>query len=71
VPTPRLVEIAYFLLKREVLSGVVEQPVARARDQAMRRVDGSLQMAGDDDDTGLPAWVVSAGIMPADGSTLD
>jgi len=69
VPTPRLVEIAYFLIHREVLSGVVEEKVARARERAMRQVDSMLQMAGDDDDTGLPSWVVSAGIGPADGSS--
>ena len=71
VPTPRLVEIAYFLIRREILSGVVEKEVARARDRAMSRLDGSLQTAGDDEDTGLPSWVVASGVGPADGSPFD
>ena len=69
VPTPRLVEIAYFLVKREILSGVVEKEVSRARDRAMSRLDGTLQTSGDDDETGLPAWVTSSGVGPADGSS--
>ena len=69
VPTPRLVEIAYWLIKREILSGVVEKEVARARDRAMSRLDASLQTAGEDEDTGLPAWVVNSGVGPADGSS--
>jgi hypothetical protein len=69
VPTPRLVEIAYFLVRREILSGVVEKEVARARDRAMSRLDGALLTAGDDEELGLPAWVVASGVGPADGSS--
>ena len=69
VPTPRLVEIAYWLVKREILSGVVEKEVARARERAISRLDGSLATAGDDDETGLPSWVVQSGVAPADGSS--
>lgn len=69
VATPRLVEIAYFLLKREVLSGVVEKDVATGRDRSMSRVDSMLLTAGDDDDSGLPSWVVNSGVGPADGTS--
>ena len=69
MPTPRLVEIAYFIAKREIMNGVVEKEVARARDRAMSRFDGSLYTAGDDEDTGLPSWVVNSGVGPADGSS--
>ena len=68
VPTPRLVEIAYFLVRREVLSGIVEKEVSRARDRALSRLDSTLETAGADDETGLPNWVVSMGVGPADGS---
>jgi hypothetical protein len=63
------VEIAYWLAKREIISGVVEKEVSRARDRAMSQLDASLSTAGYDDDTGLPAWVVQAGVPAADGST--
>jgi hypothetical protein len=69
VPTPRLVEIAYFLAKRQILSGVVEKEVVRARERALNQLDGSLHTAGTDDDTGLPEWVVQSGVNAADGST--
>jgi hypothetical protein len=69
VPTPRLVEIAYWLIRREILSGVVDEKVATARDRALRHLDGVLATSGDDDDTGLPSWVVQSGIAAADGST--
>lgn len=71
VPTPRLVEIAYFLLKREVMAGIVEKEVARARDRAMSNIDSTLSLAGADDDSGLPNWVVASGVGPADGSPFD
>jgi hypothetical protein len=69
VPTPRMVEIAYFLVKREILSGVVEKEISRARERAMSRLDGTLQTAGDDEELGLPSWVVNSGVGPADGSS--
>lgn len=69
VPTPRLVEIAYFLVRREILSGVVEKQVATARDRAMSRLDNTLATAGDDEELGLPNWVVNSGVGPADGSS--
>jgi len=69
VPTPRLVEIAYFLIQREVLTGIVDKQVASARSKALNQVDAQLLTAGNDEDSGLPSWVVSAGVMPADGSS--
>jgi hypothetical protein len=65
VPTPRLVEIAYFLLHRDMVAGVVEKPVADGRTKAERALDNALHDA-DEDDTGLPSWVASSGIKPAD-----
>lgn len=69
MPTPRLVEIAYFLVQREMLGGIVDKETSRARDRAQSRLDSTLQTAGDDEDTGLPAWVVNSGVGPADGSS--
>jgi len=69
VPTPRLVEIAYWLTKREILEGTVEKQIATARERAMSRVDNTLATAGEDDEIGLPNWVVNSGIGPADGSS--
>jgi hypothetical protein len=63
------VEIAYFLLRRDVLAGVVEKEVATARERALSRIDNSLSTAGDDDETGLPEWVLQSGIGAADGAT--
>ena len=68
VATPRLVEIAYFLLKREVLSGIAEKEIVRARDRAMNQIDSTLLTAGVDEDTGLPAAILAWGVKPADGS---
>ena len=69
VPTERLIEIAYFLLRRDLLTNVVEKPLADARQKALTRLDVQLEDADPDEDTGLPAWIVSGGFSPADGST--
>ncbi len=66
VPAPRLVEIAYFLLRREMLDGVVEKEVGKARDKALQALDNALHDADMDDGTGLPAWVQASGIKSAD-----
>lgn len=68
VPTPRLVEIAYWLIHRETMDSIVTKDVGQARDRALNRLDSALETAGDDADTGLPNWVVQHGIGPADGS---
>ena len=64
-------EIAYFLAKRQVLSGITDKDTAKARDRALSRLDSVLETAGADEDTGLPSWVVQSGIGPADGSPLE
>jgi hypothetical protein len=69
VATPRLVEIAYWMIRRETLAGVVEKEVARARERALARIDAQLETAGDDEGSGLPSWVVQSGIGPADGTS--
>jgi hypothetical protein len=70
VPAPRLVEIAFFLLRRRMLDGVVEKEVASARDKAERALDNALHDADESPD-GLPAWVSASGIMPADWDGKD
>jgi hypothetical protein len=65
VPTARLVEVAYFLLHRQMLAGVVEKEVAKARDKAEQALDNALRDSDVTDD-GLPAWVAAAQIKPAD-----
>jgi hypothetical protein len=71
VPTPRLVEIAYFLIKRQVLGGIADKEMVRARERAQTRLDSTLATAGADDESGLPNWVVAMGVQPADGSPFD
>ena len=66
MPTPRLVEIAYWLVQRES-SPVSSRRKSPGRDRAMCRLDGSLQTAGEDEDSGLPAWVVNSGVAPRTG----
>jgi hypothetical protein len=68
MPTERLVEVAYYLIKRDTLSGIAEKEIVTARERAMSNIDNTLSTAGDDDETGLPSWVMSSGIGPADGS---
>lgn len=68
VPAERLVEIAYFLIRRETFDGIVTKEVGQARQRAQNRLDSTLETSGDDDATGLPKWVVQQGVGPADGS---
>jgi hypothetical protein len=63
------VEIAYFLIKREILATVRTKEEQSARDRAVSRLDSTLETAGPDDETGLPAWVVAMGVPSADGSS--
>lgn len=65
--TPRLVEIAYFLIRREAVNGIAEKEVVRARERSLSRIDAQIEASVTDDDTGLPAWIAKAGIAPADG----
>ena len=69
LPTQTLVEVAYYLIRRDILDGVVDERVANARRKALRSLDDSLLSSEVDDDTGLPSWVVQAGVGPADGSS--
>jgi len=63
------VEIAYFLIHREIINGIAEKPVVTARERGESRLDSILGTIGDDDDTGLPSWITDSGILPADGSS--
>jgi hypothetical protein len=70
LPYARLVEVAYFLAHREYVRRIDTEENTRARDRAQSGLDAQLLAAETDADTGLPAWVVAAGIQPADGSPL-
>lgn len=68
VPTPRLFEIAYFLLYRETVRRIDTEDMSKARARSENRLDAMLRDADTDDESGLPAWVMASGVGPADGS---
>lgn len=65
VPAPRLFEIAYFLLHRDLVLRINTEEFTTAQAKADRRLTELLREM-DDDDTGLPAGLAAFGIAPAD-----
>lgn len=65
VPTPRLFEIAYFLLHRDIVLRIGTEEFVGAQAKSDRRLTELLREV-DDEDTGLPAGLAAFGISPAD-----